>query len=160
MQKKSAKNKDVRCPYKESTTTTNTSIKKFLNTNSIEEIIDKSKNPIIFFYDENNSDWILSENGTLRLIFQTEENNYQPRSFEDSFICNNLQFIFTNKDKFVSLKNRNKITSNSTDFYDIAENCINSKTAFALDILLYGSIESNDWKIPLYIEEGLKWLAQ
>lgn len=157
---KSDKNRDVRCPYEESTTTTNASIKKFLKTNSINEIIDKSKNPIVFFYDENDSDWKLSEDGTLRLTFQIEENSYQPRSFEDSFICNNLQFIFTNKDKFVSLKNREEIISNSTDFYNIAENCIDSKTAFALDILLYGSIESNDWKIPLYIEEGLKWLAQ
>lgn len=107
--KKSDKNRDVRCPYEESTTTTNASIKKFLKTNSINEIIDKSKNPIVFFYDENDSDWKLSEDGTLRLTFQIEENSYQPRSFEDSFICNNLQFIFTNKDKFVSLKIERKL---------------------------------------------------
>ncbi len=152
--------KAKKCPFIEATTTTNGSIKKFLKTNILNDIVAKSKNPILFSYDETNSVWEFSDNGSLRLLFQVEENGYQPRSFEDSFICNNLNFVVSNKDKFISLKNRNKIKRTSTNFYDIAENCIDSKTSFALDILLYGDAESNNWKIPSYIKEGLKWLSK
>lgn len=149
-----------KCAFVEASTTTNASIKKFLDTDNLQNIIEISKNPILFSYDEPDSNWSLRENGNMRLLFQVEENGYQPRSFEDSFVCNNLQFIFLNKEKFVSLKNRSQIQEDSTDFYDIAENCIASKTSFALDILLYENDDNNHWKVPLYIEEGLKWLAQ
>jgi predicted ATP-dependent endonuclease of OLD family len=155
-----SENKAKKCPFVEATTTTNGSIKKFLNTNNLKDIVAKSKEPMLFSYNESDSTWTLSKTGILRLVFQMEEKGYQPRSFEDSFICNNLNFIFSNKEKFISLKCRNRIKEGSTDFYDIAESCIDSKTSFALDILLYGNTESDDWKIPQYIEEGLKWLAQ
>ncbi|MDE8051294.1 ATP-dependent endonuclease [Erysipelothrix rhusiopathiae] len=149
-----------KCSFVEASITTNASIKYFLKKDKIQEIIEASKKPITFFYDEDESSWNLSEHGTMRLLFQVEENGYQPRSFEDSFVCNNLQFIFSNKEKFVSLKNRDQILEDSTDFYGIAENCIDSKTSFALDLLLYENNDDSNWKVPLYIEEGLRWLAQ
>lgn len=93
-----------KCAFVEASTTTNASIKKFLDTDNLQNIIEISKNPILFSYDEPDSNWSLRENGNMRLLFQVEENGYQPRSFEDSFVCNNLQFIFLNKEKFVSLK--------------------------------------------------------
>lgn len=149
----------TKCPFVEATTTTNASIKKFLNSDNLQDIIEISKKPILFSYGEADSNWNLSENGSMRLLFQVVENGYQPRSFEDSFVCNNLQFIFINKEKFISLKNRNQILEDSTDFYGIVENCIDSKTSFALDVLLNENDDNNHWKVPLYIEEGLKWLA-
>ena len=149
----------TKCPFAEATTTTNASIKKFLNSDNLQDIIEISKKPILFSYGEADSNWNLSENGSMRLLFQVVENGYQPRSFEDSFVCNNMQFIFINKEKFISLKNRDQILEDSTNFYGIVENCIDSKTSFALDVLLNENDEINHWKVPLYIEEGLKWLA-
>jgi len=149
----------TKCPFVEATTTTNASIKKFLNSDNLQDIIEISKKPILFSYGEADSNWNLSENGSMRLLYQVVENGYQPRSVEDSFVCNNLQFIFINKEKFISLKNRNQILEDSTDYYGIVENCIDSKTSFALDVLLNENDDNNHWKVPLYIEEGLKWLA-
>ena len=95
-----------------------------------------------------------------QLIFQKETNGYQARSFEDAFLCDNLQFIIENKDNFAGLKNRNKLESLGNDYFNMAHDCINSKTAFALDILLYGGSKNEKWNIPLYIKEGLDWLIQ
>lgn len=102
----------------------------------------------------------MSNEGNLRLAFQKETNGYQARSFEDAFICDNLQFIIDNKDNFAGLKNRDKLKSLGNDYYHMAHECINSKTAFALDILLYGGSKNEKWNIPLYIKEGLEWLIQ
>ena len=113
-----------------------------------------------FSYDELHSKWVGNEAGNLRLVFQKEENQYCGRSFEDSFICKNIEFIVNFKERFVSLKNRDKIVLGDVDYYDIAENCIDSKTSFALDILLYGGENGERWKTPGYIHEGLEWLAQ
>jgi hypothetical protein len=52
------------------------------------------------------------------------------------------------------------LTAGSTDYYALARECINSKTSFALDILLYGGDSQEKWDIPFYIKEGLEWLAQ
>jgi hypothetical protein len=95
------------------------------------------------------SRWDSSSEGQLRLLFQKEENGYQACSFEDAFLCNNLQFVIDNKDSFSSLKNRAKLTSVGNDFYKIADECIESKTAFALDVLLYGGENNKKWSTPL-----------
>ncbi len=111
-------------------------------------------------YDDTASKWNFDSEGQLRLLFQKEENGYQARSFEDAFLCNNLQFIIDNNDNFGSLKNRTTLTNAGNDFYRIADECIESKTAFALDVLLYGGENNKNWSTPLYIKEGLEWLAK
>ena len=119
-----------------------------------------SEKPIILRYNEKTLAWEMSDKGNLRLVFQKETNGYHARSFEDAFLCDNLSFIIENKDNFIALKNRDKLKSSNNDYFDIAHNCINSKTAFALDILLYGGSKNEKWSIPLYIKEGLEWLIQ
>ncbi|MDH6366418.1 MULTISPECIES: ATP-dependent endonuclease [unclassified Breznakia] len=158
--KQSDNGRFVKCCYSEGTTTTNASIKFFTEKTGLAEIVKLVDNPIIFNYDDKKSKWIYNPNGSLRLIFQKDQHGYQARSFEDAFICRNLQFIVDNKDKFIGLKNRSKLTSTNNDFYSLAEECIDSKTSFALDILLHGGEENENWETPMYIEEGLKWLAQ
>ena len=150
----------VKCRFLEGTTTTNASIKHFTHLSNLQDIVPLCNSPMTLTYDNNTGSWNLKENGNLRLLFQKEENGYQARSFEDAFICNNLQFIIDHKNIFTSLKNLGGLDDSPPDFYEIAEMCIDSKTSFALDVLLYGGKENEKWTTPLYIREGLEWLAQ
>lgn len=113
------------------------------------------------FKKENN--WIVEASGFLQIVFQTEENGYQARSFEDAFfnIPENIQFIKANRSKFKGLKNMKHFYDSTKNPFDLAETCIDSKGTFAIDILMY-SAENNfqNWQIPAYIKEGLLWLKQ
>lgn len=158
--KPSETGKNIKCRYTEGTTTTNASIKYFTQLSNLHDIVSLSASPITLSYDNNTNMWNAEENGQLRLLFQKQENCYQARSFEDAFICSNLQFIIDHKNHFTSIKNIAVLESPPPDFYDIAERCIDSKTSFALDVLLYGGKNNENWTTPLYIREGLEWLAQ
>ncbi|WP_454046823.1 hypothetical protein [Chryseobacterium sp. Marseille-Q8038] len=46
------------------------------------------------------------------------------------------------------------------DSYDLANECINKKTHFALDILYHSNDDYSNWEIPEYIKEGLLWLKE
>ena len=96
----------------------------------------------------------------LCIAYQTEENSYHARSFEDAFIHLNKSFISTNKDNFGGLKNRNSFDATSgKDAYDLANECIDKKSIFATDILYYGGEQFELWETPKYINEGLLWLS-
>ncbi|MCI9142040.1 MAG: AAA family ATPase [Lachnospiraceae bacterium] len=155
-----ANGRAAECEYSEATTTSNASIKFFTGKKNLSDIVALSKKPITLKYNEETLKWEMSNEGNLRLVFQKEVNGYQARSFEDAFLCDNLQFILDNKDNFAGLKNRSKLDSLGNDYFNMAHECINSKTAFALDILLYGGSKNEKWNIPLYIKEGLEWLIQ
>lgn len=152
----------VKCKFsdEEATTTTNASIKFFTGCHELKKLVELAKKPMIYSYNEVTSVWEPTEEGQLKLVFQKEENEYQARSFEDAFIALNLQFIQENKDLFRSLKNLKYLEEDFTDYYEIADKCIDSKTSFALDILLYGGLENEKWSIPCYIKEGLEWLVK
>lgn len=147
-----------KCRYSESETTTNSSIKYFIKKDKPQELTKLGADQMTFNFVE--PSWVSDSSGLLRMAFQKEEKGYQARSFEDAFLSINLQYIVDNKDSFSGLKNREKITSTTTDYYDLAENCIDSKTSFALDILMYSGDDYAKWNIPLYIKEGLEWLAK
>ncbi|MCL2279435.1 MAG: ATP-dependent endonuclease [Oscillospiraceae bacterium] len=99
--------------------------------------------------------------GALRVAYQTEENNYLARSFEDSFIALNLDYIKRNVDAFEQgLKNRENFNASNLDYYELANECICKKSSFATE-LLYNEANSEDkWEIPKYIKEGLEWLRK
>lgn len=149
-----------KCRFTEATTTTNASIKFFTQLTELDKIVSLSTKPITYSYDDNIAKWKATNDGQLRLLFQKEERGYHARSFEDAFVNNNLQFIIDNEDSFTSLKNKSVLKVVPPDYYDIADRCIESKTSFALDILLYGGVNNEGWTTPLYIKEGLEWLAQ
>ena len=44
--------------------------------------------------------------------------------------------------------------------YELAANCINKKTHFALDILYHSDENFSNWSIPAYIKNGLLWLKE
>lgn len=157
-----AKGHLVKCQFSDenATTTTNASIKFFTRCTELDKLVELAKTPMTFNYNDATTRWELKAEGQLKLIFQKKENEYQARSFEDAFIAINLPFIQENKELFTSLKNRKELEGSPTDYYALAEECVDSKTSFALDILLYGGSENDKWSIPLYIKEGLEWLAQ
>ena len=98
-------------------------------------------------------------NNKLCIVYQTEEDCYHARSFEDSFIHINRQYLNEQKDLFNSLKNKSDFDNSNCDAYHLANNCINKKTMFATDILYYGGNILENWQTPAYIEEGLLWLS-
>lgn len=50
--------------------------------------------------------WVSNKKGNLLTIYQTEEDGYHSRSFEDAFFHLNRQFIVDNKEQFNSLVNK------------------------------------------------------
>jgi predicted ATP-dependent endonuclease of OLD family len=147
-----------KCRCSESETTTNSSIKYFVKQDKIQELTQLSADQLTFRFDD--PSWVPDQHGLLRISFQKEENGYQARSFEDAYLSINLPFVVDNKEVFSGLKNRKKIVATANDYYDLAENCIESKTSFALDVLLYSGEDDNIWETPQYIREGLDWLAK
>lgn len=101
--------------------------------------------------------WTNLAEGQLCIVYQTEENGYIARSFEDAFIHINKGYVNDNKAGFRGLQNR-ELFENGTGAYELAERCIKKKTHFALDILYHSNADFNNWEIPAYIKEGLLWL--
>jgi predicted ATP-dependent endonuclease of OLD family len=156
--KKGENGHPVKCSFSEATVTTNTSLKSFFKTDDIQKItaLDDSKKVFRFKDGEPTTD----DSGRLRIAFQKTDNGYTARSFEDAFLSINISFIFEKKDSFRALKKRSLISNESTDYYKIADECINSKTGFALDVLINSNENYANWKTPLYIKEGLEWLEK
>ncbi len=105
------------------------------------------------------SAWVNQAEGKLSVVYQTEENGYNARSFEDSFISINRDYVNDNIDNFMGLQNRDYF-KNVDSPYALAEKCIKKKTHFALDIVYHSNKELNNWEIPAYIKEGLLWLKK
>lgn len=75
--------------------TSNASIKYFLNTSSIKDIL--SDVPVKLSWDDTAKCWKREDHGNIMLAFQYgKEGAYQPRSFEDAFFSENKEFITSN----------------------------------------------------------------
>ncbi|MDU4855623.1 MAG: AAA family ATPase [Clostridioides difficile] len=179
------KQKGQAVPVKDSTYTSNGALKHYYKKkienylrNGLVKEIDYLKNldnkdKILV---KENGEWTMSPDGYLMIVYQVEEVNedgesYNARSFEDAFFHINRKLIINNKDGFKSLKNISyfdKIEPSTGNHiyesYMLAENCIQSKPSFAMDVLL--NSVSNDksnysnWEIPKYIKDGLLWLKK
>ena len=103
--------------------------------------------------------WTNQADGKLSVVYQTEENGYNARSFEDAFIHLNKEYVNDNIDSFKGIQNRAQF-KNGLGAYELAEQCIKKKTHFALDILYHSNEEYSNWEIPTYIKEGLLWLKK
>lgn len=151
---------DYSCVVSEGEKTSNPTLKFFFKGTAFDQL------KILSFTDKRfkkGNNWIVDKGGFLQIVFQTEENGYQARSFEDAFfnIPENIQFIKANRSKFKGLKNVKHFYDSTKSPFDLAETCIDSKGTFAIDILMY-SADNNfeNWQIPSYIKEGLLWLKQ
>lgn len=95
----------------------------------------------------------------INVTYQQYENNYHPRSFEDSFINVNLDSIKKECENINGLKNIDELKSNS-DIYDLTQKVIDKKSDFASSVLFMAHVDNTDWIVPSYIWEGLEWLQK
>lgn len=104
--------------------------------------------------------WVNKPDGHVCIVYQTSDDGYHARSFEDSFIHINRNFITPNKETFKGLQNRNHFNDATKNAYHLADECIKKKTHFALDILFHSNEDLSNWRMPSYINEGLLWLKE
>jgi predicted ATP-dependent endonuclease of OLD family len=136
----------------------NDALSHYFNNPKLSDLKDYSlENKLLKKVDEN---WVNQSDGNLCVVYQTKENEFNARSFEDAFIHLNKDFIKKNIKDFKGLKKKEYFDDNKYNSYDLAEQCIKKKTHFALDILFYSNEKFDNWKIPAYIKEGLVWLKQ
>ncbi len=168
--KKKIKQK-VRISDTNATITTNASLKFFYgDTTTLAEFKTKTIENLKLKKDTTTKKWIANTNGFLVCVYQSKETKdsveYHARSFEDSFFHLNRQFIITKKDEFTSLKNIDDFYDSTKDAYELAENCIDKKPAFAIEILLNSTKDEttgkdfSNWQTPDYINLGLLWLKE
>lgn len=136
-----------------------------LKVNKLLSLTDDQK---IFTWSQTDSQWKQDENGNMRVCFQMKENGYQARTFEDNFFAINRDFLQNNKVKLQGLdeKTLEDFLDNTkvTDEYTLAEDGIESKATFAVEII-YNSSNVDDkefcgWNIPQYIKDGLLWIRK
>lgn len=104
------------------------------------------------------------ENGTLRqdktgllkVTFQTKENGYHARSFEDSFISLNKKYLSDNKLHLKDSTAYTKLSETMAVDFDAAKTYGVHKALFAIDII---NTSDDSVVIPDYIKKGLVWLA-
>jgi|25_taG_2_1085351.scaffolds.fasta_scaffold00300_20 predicted ATP-dependent endonuclease of OLD family len=111
------------------------------------------------------------ENNIIRVAYQIEENSIVGRSFEEAFIITNFDLI---KSKYTDKNGEEKDVKNLFSFsrvksiedlnaespFDLAPSTSSSKTNFAFDVMSFPENEEKKWKVPAYIDEGLKWLEK
>lgn len=99
------------------------------------------------------------------VAYQTDENGFNARSFEDAFINTNKEFFLSEhiedgeenlviKNEFSYLKNKD-ISKEIPDKFTSKQ-----KTEFTFDIMSFDEEKYGEWKVPEYINEGLIWLAK
>jgi predicted ATP-dependent endonuclease of OLD family len=154
------KGKQVRCscPVAEGESYSNEAISHFFNSPALVSLKGYSFQNKLF--NKDNGTWLNQPDGKLCVVYQTDENGYNARSFEDAFIHLNRNFVKDNKESFKGLKSKEDFDEPANGAYHLAKNCVKKKTHFALDILFHSDEKLSNWQIPAYIKEGLLWLKQ
>lgn len=94
--------------------------------------------------------------GCIRVAFQIEQDGHCGRSFEEAFIYANIGWLTDNHAKLSTTKAAVKKAVDAGlvgQAWDLSSKL--GKVDFALDL-----IGEPGWSVPLYIEQGLTWLAQ
>lgn len=158
--KKNERSKYVKSSVLDGEKTSNPALKYFLGDLLILQFTNLQFTDKRFSFDIGQKKWIKNLTGHVQISYQTIENGYCGRSFEESFFNNpiNLGFITLNVSKFDGLKNKDKFTNSPNNYYDLADDCIDKKAGFAIDIIRNSDETFSNWEIPAYIREGLEWL--
>ncbi len=108
------------------------------------------------------------QSGLIRVAYQIPEvgSDYNARSFEEAFIENNKSIIL-GKNKAGDKDTKNQFSRFKTKNIDDIKDCTSyelappnsAKSNFAFDIMNLDEGEYGEWCVPLYISEGLEWLA-
>lgn len=134
--------------------TSNETLKHFLSAPAIDEVEEYQK-----WHKRLLSGEAASDEGQIKLSYQTEENGYHARSFEDAFIAKNFEKIKTKKDVLDGLKNTQELDNfDGNDYYDLTEKILRKKSDFAGSVLYSALVDGENWETPKYIMDGLKWI--
>ncbi|SCX55904.1 Predicted ATP-dependent endonuclease of the OLD family, contains P-loop ATPase and TOPRIM domains [Pseudomonas sp. NFACC32-1] len=145
----------VACCVSEGTHTSNATIRHYLNSPDFTEV-EKFQ---AWFEDLKNHSLQVADFSPF-IAYQKTENGYHGRSFEDAFVNINLDLIKNNIEHLQGLKNVDLINDVGTP-YELVDKVLEKKSAFASSLLFLAlASETVQWKTPLYIEEGIKWLAK
>lgn len=113
------------------------------------------------------------DKGRTRIAYQISENGYIARSFEEAFIHCNKTLIMSStpividgisknkkhKNEFSLFKTKKDVEVTESSPYELAPDDSKVKTNFAFDIMSFQEDVFGEWSVPLYIKEGLQWLA-
>ncbi|WP_177765144.1 ATP-dependent nuclease [Flavobacterium sp. I3-2] len=148
---------NVACAVIEGDNTSNYSIKEFLNKPEANSLEFKD------WFEKLKADSLQDDDSHyIKIAYQIEELGYHGRSFEDSFISLNLKEIIKYKDDEIrGIQHKAKLIDSVTDFYELTKEIlkVNGKSDFASSLLYLALTGKVEWKTPLYIKEGLKWIA-
>lgn len=115
-------------------------------------------------------DYYESENGRFKLVYQKDEiNNYYSSSFEEAFILTNYDNLILNKtlkelkpkiyERIVGKDLELDYEKNKISSYEWQKKLNSSKSDFANTLIYYMlSSDSEDPKMPSYINSGIDWL--
>jgi putative ATP-dependent endonuclease of OLD family len=144
------------CEVSESQNTSNYSIAEFLNKPAL------ASTEFAKWFEALKSNSLQDDGYFIKVAYQIKEENYHGRSFEDAFFSINLKKIVDFKDDISGLKKKDKLIDSRTDFYKLIEEILkdDGKSDFASSILYLALTGKVEWKTPLYIVEGLKWIAK
>lgn len=155
------------CKTTDSINTTNVTIKYFFNAPVLPEIKEReSKEEELkkfdHWYENIKQNSLSTINTNIYVSYQINENLYHPRSFEDAFFSMNLSLVIDNIAELNGLKNKSKITSERTDFYELTQQSLkeDGKSSFASSLLYLALTKDVKWNSPKYITEGLKWISE
>lgn len=147
--KKNSNDKYEACKVDEGTKTSNFALIHFFNLDDDDEMLNTLKDK----EEDSKCQHIADADATLKIAYQTEENNYHARSFEDAFISINYDKL--RQKELIRDKKEEK------DYYKLAEKLEKKKAVFASKVLYeYYTNEEHGFEIPAYIREGLEWLAK
>ncbi len=147
------------CPVIDSTHTSNYTLKHFFSAPEIDKEDDYAK-----WYKKLKSNAIDNRFEKILVTYQTQEDGYHARSFEDAFLHINKDNVKEHLESLSGLKNKSNFNDKSMSTYDLTNSVIEKKSDFASS-LLFLALTNNaekkfDWRIPKYIQDSLIWLSQ
>lgn len=148
-----------KCPYKEGERliTSNAALKHYFSSDSIADYKSKTEKQKLLKWNDMENKMSPNENGNMMVCYQTEENGYQPRSFEDDFFKLNADFMDTcNIGESALLAGDLSEFKTDRDSYKLADK-VKSKSALAVELILAEN-DRNKWRVPTYIKNGLLWV--
>ncbi len=100
-------------------------------------------------------------------IKESNEDNYVARSLEESIINKNLIFFqsdYLDDGNKIKIKNHFTLLKNKTTLsnpWELRPKSSSTKTNFTFDLMTFDEEATKlKWEVPLYIKEGLEWLAK
>lgn len=165
----SLKSKFIKCSTSDpkAQNTSNNSLKFFYQNNEKLSYYKKLDFTDKVLIKDKEKQWVSDKKGNLLVIFQTKEESFHARSFEDAFFHINKKFIVNSKNLFpaITLKHLNDYKNNEIDAFQFSEKGVRSKPSLAIEVLLNSKADNSNkefsnWNIPAYIKEGLIWLMK